>query len=83
MSNQIKVTECWTVAEDGGDGPPSAQLAGRVLSLAAFPAVLMWKEDYDALVAERDAMLKELEVFRKKEKVAQHISDFINKVLMY
>ncbi len=53
---ELKVTECWCAECD--DGSPHAYTVYGIRVNDDRPAVLMWREDYDAL-------LKELEELRK------------------
>lgn len=50
--SEPKVTECWTIKHE--DGRPSSFVSGAQEEVGFLAAVLMWKEDYDALIKERE-----------------------------
>jgi formamidopyrimidine-DNA glycosylase len=58
MSKEIKVTECWTWANARDDSPVPVGADPVITPHRDRPAILMWKEDYDA-------MRKELEEVRQ------------------
>ena len=61
MSDKMKVTECWT--EDDEGRPLPGEVSERKCIYDDRPAILMWKEDYDAILKE----LKELRQFKKEK----------------
>lgn len=56
MSEKIKVTECWTKTCD--DESPNAYTVYGIQTSNDRPAVLLWREDYEALIKERDELRK-------------------------
>jgi tetrahydromethanopterin S-methyltransferase subunit G len=60
-----KVTECWTEVGNAESGPDPDLSFSYKDSDRCIPAILMWKEDYDAMVKRleyRDAEILDLKV---------------------
>lgn len=61
MTNEIKVAECWTISEDDGR-PDWADCHEAGIWEDSRRAILLWREDYDA-------MRKELEELRAEKRL--------------
>jgi hypothetical protein len=60
--DEPKVTEGWALPS--GDGSPGSYISSRAMWKIDRPAILMWREDYDAMRKE----LEELREWRKAVK---------------